>query len=465
MAERLHTATTQRLIESPLGPLFGTAPFEALKTRSLRPEFAVTRARAAADLTLGAGPAAFLEEAGGPPVPDLHPRISRALAEFAVDRDEHEAVLERWNDAFWGDARTTTDERVELERERRRVTEQWAKPKDTFGFLAREQAVPPVKYDVPDPEDASARWSAELDSPSMLYGIDTSPDVQRSRGVHGPGTMEYLLRFETPSAYVAGDATARVYEPFETSDALPTLVFNSGLASMNDQLTYWPEEESVARGLAQDGYRVVLPDTPWHGRRELPGFFSGEPYLARAPVAMFQLYAAAAQENGVLVEWARDRGSPAVGVGGMSLGGTVTLHVAGRCDWWPESMRPDFVAPVGMPGAIDRTIRQSRLSRLLDLDDALWAAGWTGDVIHAFSSLLNPPPEPALDPAQVYTFGGRHDVIAPTATARRLLDAWNVPDENRTEWNVGHFGVLVKLLRGSGYRDTVARQLDSFSER
>lgn len=470
--DRLKTPRIQTLLASPLGAVTTTGPFESLKMRSLPRKFAGFRLRAAADVALGSGPEAFLREADAPPAPHLHDRIETALARYAAVRESYEEVTERWEAVFWGGVDAGSDQRVALERERRRISDAHARPNDVFGFLARDHYVPPVKYGVPDPDAAAEKWARELADPRRLYGFSDAtvtealPRVTRSATVHGPGTTEFRLRFETPALHVGDTATARVYEPDDDAGGdLPTFVFYSGLASAGDLLDYWPEEEAVGRRLARRGYRVVLPDAPWHAHREPRGSYSGEPYLARAPVGMFELYAAASKEAGVLVDWARTEGAPCVGVGGLSLGGTVALHVAGRCDLWPESMRPEFVAPVGMPGAVDQSITSSTLSDALELGDALSAAGWTGRRLREFAPLLNPPADPALDPEQIFAFYGSADDIAPAETAESLVRRWRLPRRNVAQWDCGHFGVVARLLRDDAYQRSVARELDRLSIR
>jgi hypothetical protein len=72
-----------------------------------------------------------------------------------------------------------------------------------------------------------------------------------------------------PSPSVEDTAYARVYEPFDApaEEPLPTLVYGTGLAMAWDSIEYWTEEEYVGRKLTLEGYRVVLPVPPWHGRR------------------------------------------------------------------------------------------------------------------------------------------------------------------------------------------------------
>lgn len=60
----------------------------------------------------------------------------------------------------------------------------------------------------------------------------------------------------------------------------------------------------MGRALAPRGYRVVLPIPPWHGRREVPGAYAGEPYLAGMPGSAIESYATQATEIAVLIDWA-----------------------------------------------------------------------------------------------------------------------------------------------------------------
>ncbi|WP_410764445.1 alpha/beta hydrolase [Haloferax sp. DFSO60] len=465
----LRTPTVHRLLSAPVGRVFSTQVFESYKSRSLPDEFGVARARAAADVALGSGPNSYLKEVGAPPAPSLDRRITHALAEYADIREAYDGTMARWDDVFWGDYESLPDERVALERERRERAQQHSKPTDVFGFLTTEHYVPPVKFDTPDVEAARMRWHHELAEPERLYGFsemrtaERVPRVERSATVRGPNTTEYLLRFRSPSAHFGDMATARVYEPAEGGDSLPTLIYYSGWGSFNDQSAYWPEEEALGRSLAPRGFRVILPDAPWHGQRERPGLYSGEPYIARAPVGMFTLYAGAALETAVLTDWARTEGALAVGVGGTSLGGTIALHVGGWCDRWPDSMRPDRLFAVGAPGSITQTVLSSHLTPMLGLDSALDAGGWSGEALREFAPLLNPPATPALDPSHVFSFVGTQDTMAPVATTRTLLEQWGVPARNQVEWNCGHFGVLSNMIRTGGVQRKIRRQLDDAS--
>jgi hypothetical protein len=53
-----------------------------------------------------------------------------------------------------------------------------------------------------------------------------------------------------------------------------------------------------------------------------------------------------------------------------------------------------------------------------------------------------------VDPARVFPVRGSRDDLVPPHTLTPVLDAWGVPPENRTVWDTGHFGVLLRAIRG-----------------
>ncbi|NBB73749.1 MAG: hypothetical protein GVY35_08735 [Bacteroidetes bacterium] len=320
MTERLHTPWTHKLIVSPLGMLLDTRLFEWIKDRSLPREFRMARTGAAAAATVGEDDGAFLDALGvAPDALDaaVRDRLPAARADFAADWQARAEAIDAWEAAFWGDADVDSDERVAREEARRAASERCITPSGTLGFLAREDAVPPVQCDVPTPVATFETWGDALADPTGLYAApETLPPVERSHAVPGPAGPEYLVRFDAPSPRMDDTVYARVFEPEGAADAaLPTFIYGSGLGMAYDQIRYWPEEDYMGRPLAAGGYRVVLIESPWHGRRVAPGRFSGEPYLATAPVGLFMLYAAQAQETARLIGWAREQGAPVVGVG------------------------------------------------------------------------------------------------------------------------------------------------------
>lgn len=465
MAERLHTPWTHKLIVSPLGMLLDTRLFEWIKDRSLPREFRMARTGAAAAATVGEDDGAFLDALGvAPDALDaaVRDRLPEARADFAADWQARAEALDAWEAAFWGDVDLGPDERVAREEARREASERCITPSGTLGFLAREEAVPPVRCDVPAPEATFETWGDALADPATCYAApETLPPVERSHAVPGPAGPEYLVRFDSPSPRMDDTVYARVFEPEGAADAaLPTFIYGSGLGMAYDQIRYWPEEDYMGRPLAAEGYRVVLIESPWHGRRVVPGRFSGEPYLATAPVGLFTLYAAQAQETARLIGWAREQGAPVVGVGGVSLGGIVAQHVAGWSANWPTALRPDVVFLGASSTHIDEVVLQSTITQALGVDAAVEAAGWTPERLRRLRPLLDPPATLGLPAEHVVAVLGRRDQYVPYRWAREMLDGWDVPEANIRTWDMDHFGVLVRLYREPDAQELIMRALD-----
>jgi hypothetical protein len=49
------------------------------------------------------------------------------------------------------------------------------------------------------------------------------------------------------------------------------------------------------------------------------------------------------------------------------------------------------------------------------------------------------------------------------ASARALFDRWDVPEANRTEWECGHFGTLLRAIRKDDLRQTIGAALESMA--
>jgi hypothetical protein len=457
MTEQLSTPLTHRLIASPVGLLFQSRLFERVKIATVDREFGELRARAAADLA-GTDVDAFLDEldVASPVDQSLRTKIEPALTEHQSAKSRSESLATEWDGVFWGDEKRSLDERTRLEKERRAAGAAWLSPQRTFRFLSKTDLIDIVAFDVPDPETTIDEWGT-LTAADVYGPPDTVPEVERSATMRGPDTREYLVRFPSPSPYVEDTAYARVYEPFDApvEDPLPTLIYGAGLAMACDSIEYWTEEEYVGRELAPEGYRVVLPIPPWHGRREVPGSYTGEPYLARMPVSAIELYATQAVETAVLVDWARSRGAPTVGVGGLSLGGIVTVFVAAHAGTWPERMRPDVAIPVAASADIGDLLFESSLTEILGVTGTLRHAGWTPDLMRELDSLLAAPETPGLAPERIFPVGGLVDEMTQYPTTRETLDRWGVPEENRLEWDCGHFGVTLRAMRTEAFQEFV----------
>lgn len=462
---RLPTPTVHRVINSPIGALLDTPTVERLRLERLPSALRLARIAAAAGLTATAGVDAFCAALGA--TPDLGTRalrrLERNLGRFARALRERDEVLERWERAFWAESwpPPRREELVALEMERREKCARVTHPASLFGFLAGEASIPLASFAIHSPGEIVSRWTREITDPGHLYTAPAElPVIERSRAAPGPVGSEYLLRFRSPSlSRSEGAAQARVYEPETPEPDLATFIYASGPFSAGDQVDYWPEEEYMGRHLAAHGHRVVLLDLPWHGRRTLPGHYSGETYFGTAPEGLFRLHAASAVEMAVLVRWAREQGSRSVGVGGFGAGALAAQQVAGHAARWPRSMRPDAVFLAAPTCRLDEIAWGGSLSRMIGLDRALPEAGWTREALAALRDLLDPPAEPAVPPERIFALLGAEDTLFPCSLGKELLRRWRVPEENVTLLPTGHFGLQVHLARHSEVQQVVTRAL------
>jgi hypothetical protein len=467
MRARLQTPTVHRVISSPIGALLDTPTVERLRLERLPAELRLARIAAAASLTAAAGVDEFFAALGA--TPDLGSRglrrLERGLSGFARALAERDEVLGRWEHAFWGESwpPPRREKLVALEMERREKCGRVSHPTTPLGFLAGEPTIPLASFAVSSPGEVVARWTREIADPGCMYAAPAGlPTLERSRAVAGPAGVEYLLRFRSPSSFISraeGPAYARVYEPESPAPDAATFIYASGPFSAGEQVGYWPEEEYMGRHLAARGHRVALLDLAGHGRRVLPGHYSGETYLGTAPEGLFRLHAAGALEMAVLVRWAREQGSRSVGVGGFGTGALVAQAVAGHAARWPRSMRPDAVFLAAPTCRLDEVAWGGSLSRLIGLDRALPEAGWTREALAELRDLLDPPAEPAIPPENIFAMLGAEDTILPCSLGKELLRRWRVPQENVTILPTGHFGLQVHLARRSDAQLVVTRAL------
>lgn len=464
MRKKLTSSNLHKLLTSPLGKLFDTQLFEWVKIRSINKEFKLTQISAVARATHHQGVDAFLEQLRlhNKIEPSVRDKLARALAAFGQEWQQCQTIIEEWETAFWQNnvRKRAPNTLVDLEIARRRRTERCLKPRRHFAFLVRDKRVAAIKFKIPAPAKVLARWSGEIHDPDQLYRLPSHlPAVESSQQILGPAGPEYLLRFTSPSPYLTGRAYARVYEPEQPAGHVPTLIYGSGLGVMNDQVTYWPEEEYIGRKLAAQGCRVILLESPWHGRREQPGFCSGEPYLAGAPESLFRLFATQAQDTAVLVQWARSTGAAIVGVGGVSLSGLVAQQVATHCQLWPAEMRPDMIFLAASSNNVCRVALESRLIQALGADRAGLKAGWDENSLNVIRPLLDPGPTLGLPADQIVAVLGRLDTIIPYKFSKKMLQSWQVPQENIVTWEVGHCGLLTRAIHSSELQELILRML------
>ena len=214
------------------------------------------------------------------PVPKATTRLSELLSYFEQTRQGVVETEAQWQEAFFGAPSLSAEERVTCERERLSRRAGYNELRRKFTFLTRQSKVPPVRWEISSPMELAADYAAVVrgdDGPFAAPG--NMPGVEVSQRLARNGRSDYWLRFESPSS-LADTVYARVSEPADSEDP-PTLVYLHGVGVEFD---HWHGMIDEADRLVTNGFRVVRPEAPWHGRRVPDGRYGGEsfPWTATA---------------------------------------------------------------------------------------------------------------------------------------------------------------------------------------
>ena len=385
-----------------------------------------------------------LAEAPMPSAPRLERRLAARLARFERARAAALASERAWEDAFFGPAAPASDALAAAERTRLFDRHAYNALRRLFAPFAAHGRARPFRWRIPDPADVEALYGGFLAEPARAFAPPAPmPSVRASHAFPAaPGRRDYWLRFPSPSARMADEVMARVYEPLDAADP-PTLIFGHGIGVEFD---HWRGVADEIEALAAMGVRVVRPEAPWHGRRVPEGHYGGEYFVATAPCGALDHFTAAAREWAVLIDWCRRAGQGPVAIGGSSLGAMTAQIVSDRARGWPARLRPDAMFLVTHCGRIEEAM-QGSLARAWGIAEATRARGWTEERAGRFTPLLDPVDGTAVPPGNIVSVLGARDSVTPYGGARALLDRWGVPAENRFEWRRGHFSVPLTMLR------------------
>lgn len=200
----------------------------------------------------------------------------------------------------------------------------------------------------------------------------------------------------------------------------------------------WPVE-----WLGRIGLDVALFVLPFHALRGDPRRKGPPPFPGSDPRVTNEGFRHAMADLRDLVRWLRERGHPAVGVIGMSLGGystalaaTVEPDLAFAVPMIPLASLADFARDQGRLGksGAETTAQHRALERVHRVVSPLYRA-------------------PLVPPERMLVIGARADRITPLAHARRLARHFDAPLET---WAGGH---LLQLGRADKFR-RIGRLLD-----
>jgi hypothetical protein len=178
----------------------------------------------------------------------------------------------------------------------------------------------------------------------------------------------------------------------------------------------------------------------------LPGTYGGEHVLGAFPLGALDTFAGALSEWAVLARWARATSSGPLAFGGSSLGALTAQLAADRFRDDP-ALRPDALFLVTHCASIGDAILNGELSRMFDGAAAAEAKGWSEDLVRRVFTTVEPGRSAPLAPERIVSVQGSLDTVTPFATGGPLLDAWDLPAQNRFVWPRGHFTVPMTMLR------------------
>ncbi|MGE0733817.1 MAG: alpha/beta hydrolase [Alphaproteobacteria bacterium] len=374
-------------------------------------------------------------------------RLARTLAGFEAARDEADRAAADWERLFFGTDASDDKKLQAAERIRVDTAQALILQRARFVPLLLGRSIPKVKFAIPTEAEVKSAYGDYLAQPERAFGAPASmPQVEVSRSVPSAAGRDYWLRFASPSVRVGGTVWARVHEPIGVVDP-PSFIFGNGIGVEFDQVKYSFED---AVKLCRSGVRVIEIEAPWHGRRIEPGFYPGEPFMARAPLGPIDLFTAQVREIAVLIDWCRRGSRGRIGVGGTSMGALVGQLVATHAKRWPKRLRPDMLGLITFCDRVHELPFTSALAKRAGVGAALAAAGWNAEKCQRWRGFTDALEAPSMEPRNIVAVLGRHDRVTPYEVGRAQVERWGVPPGNVFVRRQGHFSVPLGLVRDDG---------------
>ena len=438
---------TERRVRGAMGLLLAYPWFDRLSLWMLvRYFFPLSRLWAAATVSNGI-PERFIEQVPLVSAPVDFNRIQGVLFQVEAARSTAEAVDATWESMFFGNRNVRTEELVAIETARRDHHHTLNTTRRRFRFLLKHP-VPIIAPQTPTPDEVAAVYDAALDDRLPFFRPpDPMPQVEVSRRVPGSVGTDYWIRFPSPSSRLGDMVYAHVHEPEGVRNP-PTIVFGHGICVEFD---HWHGLVDEVDGLCAMGFRVIRPEAPWHGRRRLPGQYSGETIVSRSPFGPLDAFCGALREWAVLIHWARQMGAGPITIGGSSLGALMSLLCADVSGSWPETLQPQAMLLLTHSGHQQDALMRGALARVWKAREAMASRGWTAETADRYLPILDPDWNriPRMGAQNIVSVLGQYDHVTPFDSGIELLDAWGVPAENRFIWRRGHFSVPMTLIRNT----------------
>lgn len=370
-------------------------------------------------------------------------KLAHALASYEEARAAVNAIEGEWQRDFFGPVSTPVEYRAAVEGARLRLRHDYNATRRAFAPLIR-RSPSRARFSPPSVPFAESLYGSARAEPSVLTRVpDPMPPVEVSRSFPAAASLDYWLRFRSPSPRLADDVYARVHEPFDVIDP-PTVILGHGICVEYD---HWRGIVDEAPTLVAAGFRVIRPEAPWHGRRVPLGFFGGERIISGFPLSLVDAVTGAVREWAVLADWARETSRGPLAFAGQSLGALTAQLAASAAHDWPERLRPDALFLV-TPGAdLAEATASGVLASIFPGLSAVESAGWTAELLKQYTSLIEPKRRPVMGPQRIVAVIGRRDSVLPVSGAQKLIEDWCVPEDNLFLMDRGHFSVPLSLIR------------------
>ena len=374
-------------------------------------------------------------------------KTRKALNKFELKRIQVANTEEKWRAAFFGDGPQTTEHNsAQLKNLERLSLDHRSHYNATrFGFWRhRKHVAMSVANKLPSPEEMQAIYGEDENLWQQRFLAPSSfPVITQSKSIVVNEVNNYWVRFKSPSERLDDWVYARVIEPIGVENP-PTLIFGNGIGVEFD---HWRNLIDFVDFFPKLGIRVIRPEAPWHGRRVPDGFYGGEYFLSTAPMGAFDFFTAQYQEWLVLIDWARQRSTAPVAIGGSSLGAQCAQSMAIRAKKLPPRLQPDALFLLTHCAHIWEVALDGALADIWGLHDPLQKLGWNRDMMERWLSKLDPRGVPCMPPENIVSVIGRADKVTPFKSGRRLQQLWELPQENTFVWPAGHFSVPIRTVR------------------
>jgi hypothetical protein len=376
-------------------------------------------------------------------------KIAPALPQLDTSRRQYDDAQDGWEAAFFGDGDIAQSRLIDSETERFEAATHFMALRRKF--LSVRRIFPQVDWSVATPAEVVTAQGARLKDATSAFAAPEIPSMDVSKIVPGALGREGWLRMQSPSATTGDTALAHVFWP--EGKVRGTIVSLHGVLMEQDM---WPIADPVSQ-MVEDGFCVIRPEGPWHGRRCPVGQYGGEAIFARGILGFIELFEAWVAEAALWINWARAENGGRVGLAGISLGALTAQLAATHCGQWPRDMQPDAILLITTTGDVANGALRGSLASMLDLRNRLSAAGWQEEDMARWPSLIEPGDRVALDPNAVVMALGDADTVTPYQGGRALATRWGIPPENLLVTHQGHFSAALGIYNNRASLDRLAQ--------